>query len=1224
MTKILILITRLVSIPLLMICTINNVLADPGKLVNSPLFASTNNAPPNIFFEVDDSGSMDWDILTKRHWSDYAYNSDTSNSGGEEVSRGLFRGYTGSKYGFFHYIFDNSDSVYTNNCTGSFGLTLETCDVETDWRIKSSSVNIAYYNHNITYKPWVKGDGGTLDDAVFTLAKSNPQPETDGYGETRNLNDFIYHVWTDTHGFDEADGRPKSKKMNKTTGPNNLVDWWDEHKRYTVTESSIIVDQVTYTGRGTVETFTNLATLTGSGTHQLLGGKTIENTKQNIANWYQYYRKRSFVAKASIAKVISKNPTYLYGLNFINNSTFPYKNATAKLIEVPSATSSKTHNVELVKSLFTLKWPDRGTPLRKGLERVGKYFDNTDGKKNPIIESCQKNFTILFTDGYWNGGTPSSSIGDSDQDGRSITVADVAQHYYSTDLSALEGHQEMVTFTVAFGLKGILKDTDGSGWPNPELTKSSSGWGDPIDAKDESPEKIDDLWHAAFNSTGTFVSAETPEDVAKALENALANIGDRVGSATSIAFNTTTLETNSSVFLAEFSGSGGQWTGDIKSFTFNAGGKISSTADWSAATKLQNKAESSRKIFTYNKTTGKSVPFLWTSLIESQKNDLRVNPDGSSSQDDGDDDAKAKERLLYLRGKRTNEVSDNGITRGNFSFRKRYKLLGDIIHSSPVFVQKPELFWPSSAAPFPTGSGQTYNDFKVGAAKSRQAMVYTGANDGMLHGFNALTGDEVFAYIPNSVFSSTSTEGLHFLTDTNYTHRYYVDMPIVISDAYISNKNQSQQWRTVLIGGGRKGTRGLFALDITHPDQISENQSDLVLWEFDHTDDPNLGFTYSKPNVALLNNGRWGVIFGNGYNSTEVESTGDGTSSLFILFLDGADDGKWEEGADKDYIRISTQAGSNNLTNCDDCNGLSTPVTIDLNADKVIDRVYAGDLQGNMWAFDLSSTNAQDWGVSYGTSEAPKPLFIAEYDNKRQPITNKPAVVTHPEGIGDKNPNLLVYFGTGQYLTDQDPANQDVQSFYGVWDNGKDSLTSSTLVEQTFISGTAVTNDDNQTNITSQVRVLTDNEVDYSTKQGWFINLTLKQGERVVIDPLVFGGLVFFNTWIPDSNPCGAGGYGFLMNAKLLNGGPTEEEVFDFNEDGNIDAKDLVVIDGKTYPPNGYIFTHGLPLDLGIIGKDNDRVSFFTTGTDGDLDEKDAKLPGARKTGRLSWQELRQ
>jgi type IV pilus assembly protein PilY1 len=1203
---------RLLGIGLLMLA-INIVHADPGKLVDTPLFASTSNTPPNVFFEVDDSGSMDWELLSKPHWGVNAYNCTPNHDCGgiSLITNGLFVDDTGVEYSTFRYIYENDDNVYENVCTSGHGLVFETCSNNTstlvfDWRVKSSTLNVAYYNPTITYSPWEKGDGTIMEQAVFTTAKSNPQLDTDGYTINRNLTGFVYHIWTDTHGF-QGD-YPNGTTMNKTTGENGLVDWWDEHLRYTVNASSIIVDKITYTGRGTIETATRVATLSG-GADPLLGGKTVAESKQNIANWYQYYRKRSFVAKSAIAKVITENPTYRYGLNFINNTTFPYQAGEAQLINVPPLKGSKAYNTEIISSLFKLKWPGYSTPLRAGLHRAGQYFKT--GSPAPIVEECQKSFAILFTDGYWNAGQP-SGIGDKDGDGitglngditENVTVADVARYYYEEDLSAsLDKLQNMVTFTVAFGVKGSLIDTDADGWPNPVLSVSSS-WGNPWNTD---PSKIDDLWHAAFNADGKFVSAETPEEVVEALEAALIEIGNRIGSAASAAFSSTTLTANSAVFLAQFDGTNNQWTGDLKSFLLEDTGELATNATWSAATQLEQKTATNRKIFSYNDTEG--IPFVWDSLADLQQNDLRVNPDGTSSNDNND--AKAKARLNFLRGERSNEVSSNGSQRGDYSFRRREKLLGDIIHSAPIFVGEPELFWPS-AAPFPTG-GAAYNNFKKGTAKNRAGIVYAGANDGMLHGFYSENGEEALAYIPKTLFATNTTEGLHYLTDTTYKHRYYVDMSLTVSDVYIAKKNQSKKWRTILIGSGRKGSRGLFALDVTDPTKFNQsdvNAKNLVLWEFDHVDDADLGFTFSQPSIARMNNGRWAAIFGNGYNSS-----GDGTASLFIVFLDGGLDGEWEAGTD--YIKLSTKIGTNTLTDCSDCNGLSTPQSIDINSDKVVDRVYAGDLQGNLWVFDVSSTEATNWKIAYGTSIEPKPLFIAKKASKPQPITLKPILVEHPEKLGDKT-DVLVFFGTGQYLVDTDPANQDLQSFYGIWDNGEHSLTQSQLVEQTFLSKTFTS--DNK-DVTNQIRVLTDETIDYSKKYGWFIDLNLIAGERVIVDPDIRGDLVFFNTWIPDSSPCGSGGSGFLMAVKQINGGAPSESVFDLNDNGNVDGDDEVTASGETYVPSGQVFNLGLPASSSFL---NNRQ--YTPGTNGGSaisSRTIANLPGAG-TGRLSWQELR-
>ncbi|MCK4494374.1 MAG: hypothetical protein KAU26_09975, partial [Methylococcales bacterium] len=661
--------------------------------------------------------------------------------------------------------------------------------------------------------------------------------------------------------------------------------------------------------------------------------------------------------------------------------------------------------------------------------------------------------------------------------------------------------------------------------------------------------------------------------------------------------------------------------GDVKSFLLDNNGQLNASPKWSAADKLNQMSSSSRHIFTYNETLHKGVPFSWNELSPLQQSDLRINPDGSSSTDNNDD--KAKARLEFLRGNRQNEVSSSGAKIGTYSFRYRRKLLGDIIHSAPVFVGTPELFWPNTA-PFPTSASQSYNSFKVGQAKSRTGVVYTGANDGFLHGFNSTNGKEVIAYMPNNIFSkdtATSRKGVHYLTDTNYAHRYYVDMPLTVSDVYIKKGNEAKKWRTILIGGGRKGSRGLFALDVTDPSKFSQsstNAKNLVLWEFDQDDNANLGYTFSKPSIARMNNGRWAAIFGNGYNNQ-----GDGTASLFIVFLDGGANGTWVEGTD--YLNITTKVGSNKFTDCQDCNGLSTPQLIDIGGDNVMDRIYAGDLQGNLWVFDVSDANEKKWGVAYGNTRTPKPLFIAKQNNKTQAITLKPIIVKHPEALGG-DPDILVFFGTGQYLTATDPANSDLQSFYGVWDKGEHSITPSALVEQTFLTGSFR---NNNKDVSQEVRVLTDTTIDYSTKKGWFINLSLASGERVIVDPDIRGDLLFFNTWIPDSSPCGEGGSGFLMSVKQINGGRTIEATFDLNDDasGKVNADDLVTISGQneTYAPSGQVFNLGLPASSSFLN--NQQYTPGTSAPQGSTNppihtRPIAKINGS-ETGRLSWQELR-
>ena len=150
------------------------------------------------------------------------------------------------------------------------------------------------------------------------------------------------------------------------------------------------------------------------------------------------------------------------------------------------------------------------------------------------------------------------------------------------------------------------------------------------------------------------------------------------------------------------------------------------------------------------------------------------------------------------------------------------------------------------------------NSFGVFAAQpaitGRDGIVYIGANDGMLHAFNGVTGVEEFAYIPSVLIPR-----LNLLTDPDYTHRFFVDGTANVSEAYFSSENA---WHTVLTGHLRSGGRMVYALDVTFEPAAGDDEEDIsrrLLWEFTH---PDLGFGNSRPQVVRLHNGEWGAVFG--------------------------------------------------------------------------------------------------------------------------------------------------------------------------------------------------------------------------------------------------------------------------------------------------------------------------------------------------------------------------
>lgn len=1201
-------------------------------LASAPLYLGTQ-VDPNIFFMLDDSGSMDWETLTPAYEYYTNYWADNNVS---KIVNGRYRGYSStnpcSGRRDYAYIFDEADNVY-NSCTYPV-LEDNTQVALRDWRIRSSDLNVMYYDPSVTYSPWIG-----FPNASFTAARSNPQSGSDGYTDTRNLAGFIYEVYDDNHGY----------VGNRADGPNDItdtgngeVDLYDSHTKFTVGASSITVNAYTTASAATIQGLPNCnssdasttppyvdcygttavnSTLSGSDTDAW--GRDPVQIRQNVANWYQYHRRRSFVAKSAVASVVAGNSGFRYGMSIINDYADLFVEVPA-----PAVISYGTHNAAMMAELYSHPWDSNGTPLRRGLERVGRYFDKYYADyADPIISACQQNYSVLFTDGFWNGSSPyTSAIGDEDDDNRSDTLADVAHYFYNEDLSSLpnqvptttldgNNEQHMVTFTVAFGVQGNLVDTDDDRYPNPELEEDDD-WGNPHSSD---PAKIDDMWHAAFNSKGYFVQAQSPEEVANAISEALVEIADRVGSSASVATNTGSLNAGSHLFQARFDSS--DWKGQLLAFQINLDGSVAEEPEWEAGDRLDlQNYDSGREIITWNADAdvipggaleGQGIAFRFpsdyntptplTDLSQDQIDALLTN--APFAQDTlipaqiAANQAYGDAILNYFRGDTTNE----GV---GLQFRNRTSVLGDIVNSDPKFVGKPNFRYPNDL------EAKSYSDF-VSANQNRDGTVYVGANDGMIHGFDEDTGNEVLAYLPSAVFNNIAE-----LASIDYIHRYYVDGGPNIVDAYLPAMSDPTsgtpgQWRTVLTGGLGAGGQGIHALDVTNPTIYDEaNAADIVLWEFDDGDDADLGYTFSRPQVAKMANGQWAAVFGNGYNNTEADGNASATGHA-VLFIVDIETGELIK-------KIDTEAGSVGTPN-----GLSTPLLVDSDADFIVDYAYAGDLLGNMWKFDLRDANANSWDIAYETGSTPDPLFTTAAG---QPITSQPQAAFHPDNLG----GFMIYFGTGKYIevTDNQSTGQTTQTFYGIWDKNESTLTSfssADLLTQTIdnqYNQDFDTNADDIDDTTFTLRDVSDHEIDFTSHMGWKIDLqplniegaanSSNFGERQVSNAVVRNGRVIFTTLAPSQQECEFGGTSFLMQIDFRDGSVLEFPAFDLNNDGEYNSEDTDAA--------------GRASDVGImptvsILADGAQDIAFGSGASGDIDVIQLSV-GTEAFGRQSWRQL--
>ncbi len=445
--------------------------------------------------------------------------------------------------------------------------------------------------------------------------------------------------------------------------------------------------------------------------------------------------------------------------------------------------------------------------------------------------------------------------------------------------------------------------------------------------------------------------------------------------------------------------------------------------------------------------------------------------------------------------------------------------------------------------------------------------IFAAANDGMLHAFNATSGVEQFAYIPGSVnFSTMAT-----LANPNYSHAYLNDGELVVSDQATVGKN-------ILVGSLGRAGKGIYALDVTTPSTFGTSN---VLWEYTDSD---LGQTLGKPLIARLNTGDWAVIIGNGYNSTNEKAF------LYILNLNTGALIK----------KIATGAGSSSATN-----GLSSLVGFDKDGDSKIDLIYAGDLLGNFWRFNLAGTDTSAWS---GTS-----MFTArDASNNTQPITAGLAVAIDP-----KTNKRWVFGGTGRYLTNGDVSDTAIQSWYGLIDDGTTIASRSALTQRTLTAETA-----QGSYLTRTFSEAVAN--DMVGKSGWYVDMAVggvKTGERIVSRSQYSAGVLYASSVIPSSDKCASGGSGYLNALSAFSGATLTKPFFDINNDNAFDDADKKLVGGKLTPA-GSVRTGGMIGEITIKKVTDSKFTIQSCDSTG-VCKAQPNVNLSELKGRVSWREIR-
>ncbi len=745
--------------------------------------------------------------------------------------------------------------------------------------------------------------------------------------------------------------------------------------------------------------------------------------------------------------------------------------------------------------------------------------------------------------------------------GNTDTLADVAMYYYQTDLrtstlgncgSLAYGnptdvcrnnispsgrddapHQHMTTFTLGMGVGGLLPyrpdyltATSGAYY---NLTQGTQNW--PVAGPSANAENIDDLWHAAVNGRGRYFSAGDPDSLAQSLSSTLMAINAEVGAGSGAAASTLQpVEGDNKLFIAKYMTV--HWIGDLVARSIDPQTGAISAPLWSAARQLQARVDAgtARDIRYFQRGTGNTgtlASFDYASMSAAEQANFAgacskvpaltqcatLLPAELTAANSGDN------MVNYLRGAtnpvyRTRFTTDTDIAGG---------MLGDIIGGAPVYVGQPSFrYTENDYAGFVAAQLATNPSPPVTVPPTppgRRGVVYTAANDGMLHAFDGVTGEELWAYVPTMVM-----DRMYRLADRDYAnrHEFYVNGAPTVGDIYVPGS--PGRWKTILVGGLGAGGRGYYALDITDP------MNPLALWEFSNDSlggNDNLGLTFGNPVITKRADGTWVVVFSSGYNNVVP---GDGNGRLFVV---NANTGARVLTVPT-YTTGTTPAGT--VATPSGLNKIN--VWIDSEIDNRARRFYGGDVLGNLWRFDIDNLVAPN--------QAALRLAYFNAGGLPQPVTTQPSLAEVDYG-GSRFP--VVYVGTGKYLGTSDLTTTAVQTVYAIKDPLTDTPLGDVHASASVIAQTLSLSDPA---VERSARNISNNAVNWATDNGWKIDLTLPStpvptdlpggapwppvGERVNVDMQLLFNTLTVAANIPSDDICSVGGSSYLYQFDIGTG----------------------------------------------------------------------------------------
>ena len=729
-------------------------------------------------------------------------------------------------------------------------------------------------------------------------------------------------------------------------------------------------------------------------------------------------------------------------------------------------------------------------------------------------------------------------------------------------------------------------------WPNP-ITGEESG-----SAAYQS--RVDDLWHAAINGHGKYFSASDPLQVIDGLRSALSNIEVKIGAAAAAATSTPNVsQSDNDIFAATFTTV--RWYGELQGKKIDVlTGEVLPKVEWNSSEIVGRKvaaASDTRRILMLDVENGGLKDFDYAGMTPAEQAWFS-NKCSLLAQCPTLDTAQRKivdngaNIVNWLRGQQ--QHANDTLLR---AYTKTATIpaglaaplpivLGDIASSKPAYLRDPRKAYTES-------SYFTYQEDN----QDRQPTVFVGANDGMLHAFDAATGEELWAYAPRITMKK-----LYAQASTTYatSHQFTVDGSPEVADVKIGDR-----WRAVLVAGLNAGGRGYYALDVTDP------ANPEALWELCADPavcsginyDADIGLSFGSAQIGVWKDGagvqHWAAFLSSGYNNvpgTDGVAGGSGKGYVFVVDI--------ATGAV--LAKVSTGSGDTTTPS-----GLARISAISENphTDPLVTYVYGGDNFGQMWRFDFTDNKTGAKVLKMGDAGV------------RQPITTRPEVTmcqvngVAADGTETSTVQRVVAFGTGRLLDLADIGNTDVQSAYVLKDTGTAisavQWRSSTMAKQSLAK---VAN-------TSTAYTINGVKVDLNTQQGWYVDFNQNSGERVNLDPqVIFGTLNMVTNMPSSSSSCKVGGTSNVYQVNVCSAEPLTALTVDGanGTDGPNGTTSQVMVAGHT------LSNAAATVGSIIITTPKGNGVQITTDAGGGMDSnavRNAISPPASRTG---WRRVRE